>query len=141
MNPNHLLKEELQYELLVRGINSDSDVHTLRKLFRAVVADKVPCDLRNLTTHSVEELYELVVNIDIGVAGPDCATGGGIDPAGTAFPDASRTSEGTLAAFDGVGHQRIGLHELETSTSTRPARRHRNQPPQDGRGRSYESGK
>jgi len=62
MNPNYLLKEELRYELLVQGINSDSDVHTLRKLFRAVVADKVPCDLCNLSTQSVKELYELVVN-------------------------------------------------------------------------------
>jgi len=40
-NPNYLLKDELLYELLVRGISSDSDVHTLRKLFRAVVTDKV----------------------------------------------------------------------------------------------------
>ena len=52
---SYLLKEGLRYELLVRGINSDSDVHTSRRLFRAVVTDKVPCDLRNLTIQSVEE--------------------------------------------------------------------------------------
>ena len=62
MNPNHLLKDELLYELLVRGISSDSDVHTLRKLFRAVVTDKVVCDVRNLTTLSVEELFESTDN-------------------------------------------------------------------------------
>ena len=49
-------------ELQVRGISSDSDVHTLRKLFRAVVTDKVPCDVRNLTTRSVEELFETIHN-------------------------------------------------------------------------------
>ena len=62
MNPNYLLKDELLYELLVRRISSDSDVHTLRKLFHAVVTDKVTCDVRNLTTLSVEELFEAVDN-------------------------------------------------------------------------------
>ena len=58
----YLLKDELQYELFVRGINSDSDVQTLRKLFRSVVAESLPVDLRNLSTQCVEELYECVVN-------------------------------------------------------------------------------
>ena len=62
MNPNYLLKDELQYELFVLGPNSDSDFQTLRKLFRSVVAEKVPVDLYNLNTESVEELYECVVN-------------------------------------------------------------------------------
>ena len=62
MNPNYLLKDELLYELLVRGISSDSDVHTLRKLFRAGVTDKVTCDVRNLTTLRVEELFQAVDN-------------------------------------------------------------------------------
>ena len=62
MNPNHLPKEELQYELSVRRISSDSNVQALRKLFRSVVAERVPFDLRNLSTQSVEELYECVVN-------------------------------------------------------------------------------
>jgi len=56
------LKDELQYELSVQGISSDSDVQTLRKLFRSVVAEKVPVYLRNLSTQSVEELYECVAN-------------------------------------------------------------------------------
>ena len=51
-----LPRDELLYELLVRGISSSSDVHTLRKLFRAVRTDKVPCYVRNLTHRSVEEL-------------------------------------------------------------------------------------
>jgi len=55
MNPNYLLKDELQYELSARGISGDSDVQTLRKLFRSLVAEKVPVDLRNLSTQSVEE--------------------------------------------------------------------------------------
>ena len=62
MNPNNLLRGELVYELLVTGISSDSDFHTLCKLFRAVVTDKVPCNVRNLTTHSVEELFESIYN-------------------------------------------------------------------------------
>jgi len=62
MNPNYLLKGVLQYELFVRGINSDSDVQTLRKLFRSVVAEILPVDLRNLSIQCVEEPYECVVN-------------------------------------------------------------------------------
>jgi len=65
MNPNHLLKDELQYELSARGISSDSDVQTLRRLFRSVVAEKLPVDLRNLSTQSVEELYECAVNMTL----------------------------------------------------------------------------
>jgi len=62
MNPNYQLKDELPYKLFVRGINSDSDVQTLRKLLRSVVAESLPVDLRNLSTQCVEELYECVVN-------------------------------------------------------------------------------
>ena len=62
MNRNYLLKDELQYELSARGISSESDVQTLRKLFRSILGERVPVDLRNLSTQSVEELYEYVVN-------------------------------------------------------------------------------
>ena len=62
MNPKYLLKDELQCELSVLGSSSDRDVGMLRKLFRSIVAERVPVDLRNLSTHSVEELYECVVN-------------------------------------------------------------------------------
>jgi len=62
MNRNFLLKDELQYELSARGISSDSDVQTLRKLFRSVEAEEVQVDLLNLSTQCVEDLYECVVN-------------------------------------------------------------------------------
>ena len=60
MNPNYLLKDELQYELSVRGISGDSDVQTLRELFRSVVAEKVQVDLRNLSTQSVEDFTNVL---------------------------------------------------------------------------------
>jgi len=62
MNPNYPLKDDLQYELSARGISSDSVAQTLRKLFRSLVAEKVPVDLRNLSTQSLEELYECAAN-------------------------------------------------------------------------------
>jgi hypothetical protein len=57
MNPNFLLKDELQYELKIRGINSEADIQTLRKLFRSVVAEGLPIDLCNLYSLSVEEPF------------------------------------------------------------------------------------
>ena len=65
MNRNYLLKDELQYEVCARGISSVSDVQTLRKLFRSLVTEKVPVDLRNLSTQSVEELHECVANMTL----------------------------------------------------------------------------
>ena len=62
MNPNFLLKDELQYELKIRGINSEADVQTLRKLFRSVVAEGLPSDLCNLYSLSVEELFGSVAS-------------------------------------------------------------------------------
>jgi len=62
MNPNHQLKDKLQYELSVRGISRDSDVQTLHKLFRSVLAEKFPVDLCNLSTPSVQGLLDCVVN-------------------------------------------------------------------------------
>jgi len=53
MNRNYLLKDELQYEISARVFSSDSDVQTLLKLFRSLVAEKLPVDLRNLNTQSV----------------------------------------------------------------------------------------
>jgi hypothetical protein len=38
MNPNYLYKDELLYELAIRGIVSEADVPALRKLFWAVIA-------------------------------------------------------------------------------------------------------
>jgi hypothetical protein len=57
MNPNFFLKAELQYELGVRGIRSDDNVQTLRKLFRSVVSRDLPVELRYLHSLGIEELY------------------------------------------------------------------------------------
>jgi len=48
MNPNFLLKDEVLYELGIRGITSDADVHTLRKLFQSVAAEDLPVDSKKL---------------------------------------------------------------------------------------------
>ena len=42
MNPNFLLKDELLYELGIRGIHSDADTLGLRKLFRSIGARDLP---------------------------------------------------------------------------------------------------
>ena len=65
---------------------------------------------------------------DIGVAGPDYATEVLIGPAHAALPDSTVSPEETLAAVEGVGHQCVGHHNLEVSTSTWSAGQHRNQP-------------
>ena len=62
MNTNFLLKDELQYELNIRGINSEADVQTLRKLFRSVVAEGLRIDLCNLYSLSVEEIFVCVAS-------------------------------------------------------------------------------
>jgi hypothetical protein len=48
MNPNYLLKEELEYKLSIRGIYSQGDVQLLRKNFRSVMSEDVPIKLENL---------------------------------------------------------------------------------------------
>jgi hypothetical protein len=52
MNPIYLAKDELLYELHVRGVNSDSDATALRKLFRTVVTRGLAVDI-SLSDHSV----------------------------------------------------------------------------------------
>lgn len=72
MNPNFLHKDELAYELEVRGISSKGDTALLRKLFRAL--DKTEVEIQQEYLKSVEladwfsvieskvcELYRLVV--------------------------------------------------------------------------------
>jgi len=61
MNPNFLLKDELQYELKICGINSEANIQTLHKLFRSVV-----CNLYSL---SVEELFGCVVSKTVELQG------------------------------------------------------------------------
>jgi hypothetical protein len=62
MNPNILLKDDLQYELGIHGISSDVDVQTLRKLFRSMVSMDLPVELSNLISLSVEDLYGSVAS-------------------------------------------------------------------------------
>ena len=117
MNPNYLLKDEFQYELSARGISTDSDVHLLRRLFRSLVAEKVPVDLRNLRTPSVEELYERIVNKTLELQVLITQQKSELALLTPRFR--TRLSpEWTLAAFDGVGPQSVGHHDLEVSTST-----------------------
>jgi hypothetical protein len=45
MNPNYLLKDELLYQLGIRGITSEGDIDSLRKLFRSSVARNLPINV------------------------------------------------------------------------------------------------
>ena len=62
MNPNFLLKDEILYELGIRGISSDADVQTLRRLFRSAVAEGLPVDLSKVSSLSIEDLYASTVS-------------------------------------------------------------------------------
>ena len=57
MNPNYMNKEELIYELSLRGINTDAEVQWLRKLFRTVVGRDIVPEARHLRGWDVNELY------------------------------------------------------------------------------------
>lgn len=57
MNPNYLLRDELQYELASRGLNSSGDVQFLRKILRVVLADGVPSLASYLAQSSFDDLY------------------------------------------------------------------------------------
>jgi hypothetical protein len=57
INPNYLLRNELQYELASRGLNSSGDVQFLRKIFRVVQADGVPSLAIYLAQGSFEDMY------------------------------------------------------------------------------------
>jgi hypothetical protein len=51
MNPNYLRREEIEYELRVRGLNVTGDVNLLRKVSRSVVTEMVSVNLENLGGH------------------------------------------------------------------------------------------
>jgi len=57
MNPNHLTKAELLYELGIRGIDTLADTLQLRKLFRKLVTRELPLQFSYLTSGATEELY------------------------------------------------------------------------------------
>jgi hypothetical protein len=60
MNPNYLFKDELFYELKIRGISSDGDALELRKKLRSVIFRDVDFQWEYLTSVSVDELYSCV---------------------------------------------------------------------------------
>ena len=60
MNPNFLLKDELVYELGIRGIYSDADTLGLRKLFRSIGARDLPLRFDYFDSRGVEEWYSIV---------------------------------------------------------------------------------
>jgi len=62
MNPNYLTKDELLYELGIRGIDSGADTHSLRKLFRSIANRDLPLNVSYLTSASIEALYLCVFN-------------------------------------------------------------------------------
>jgi pullulanase/glycogen debranching enzyme len=51
------LRDEVRYELCIRGVSSESDVQTLRKLLSTVVTENVPVDLKHLKNLGIVELY------------------------------------------------------------------------------------
>src|SRR5215471_14166845 len=57
MNPNYLTKDELSYELGIRGIVSCADTHNLRKLFRNNITRDLPLQYSYLTSGPIEGLY------------------------------------------------------------------------------------
>jgi hypothetical protein len=61
LNPNYLLKDELQYELLIRSIKSEAEVQTLRTLFRTAVIENVAVNLNEMSELYVQELYQTIV--------------------------------------------------------------------------------
>jgi len=57
MNPNYSSKEELIYELSLRGINTDGEFQCLRQLFRTVEVRYAVPEARRLRGWDVNELY------------------------------------------------------------------------------------
>jgi len=57
MNPNHLTKDELLYELGIRGIDTVVDTLSLRRLFRKFLTRDLPLQFSYLTSGATEGLY------------------------------------------------------------------------------------
>jgi hypothetical protein len=69
MNSNYLLRDELLYELGIRGITSEVEIHSLRKLFRSVVARDIPVEVSYLKGAKEEELYERLLSKTLELQG------------------------------------------------------------------------
>jgi hypothetical protein len=82
MNTNYLLKDELLYELGIRGIVSEADVPALRKLFRTVIAEGVLVQISKLHATNVNELYAQIISktnelqslVALASSEPSCVT-------------------------------------------------------------------
>ena len=61
MNLNYLLKDELQYELRVRGIKSDAQLQTLRKSLRSAISEGVVVNLNAITRKDIPDFLQAVV--------------------------------------------------------------------------------
>jgi hypothetical protein len=60
MNPNFLLKDELLYELGIRGISSRADTSSLRKTFRTVCSRELSWHFEYLESATAEDWVSLV---------------------------------------------------------------------------------
>lgn len=60
MNPNYLLRDELLYELVIRGVNSAGDVHLLCRLCRSVLVEDIPVTPANVACLETVELLGLI---------------------------------------------------------------------------------
>ena len=60
MNPNFFFKDELLYELGIRGIHSDAHTLGLRKLLRTIASRELPLQFDYLNSRCVEERYSIV---------------------------------------------------------------------------------
>jgi hypothetical protein len=61
MNPNHLLKDELEYELRVRGIVGAGEVYLLRKQLRQAISSCYPALPEKFLTGDVREDFGICV--------------------------------------------------------------------------------
>jgi hypothetical protein len=57
MNPNYLINEEVEYILRTRGIQSDVDLHLLRKFFGSVMSVAIPIKFENLGEVNLQGLW------------------------------------------------------------------------------------
>jgi hypothetical protein len=60
MNPNFLLKDELVYELAIRGITSEGDTSLLRKLFRSIDTTEVQIQQEFFKSVSLDNWFSVI---------------------------------------------------------------------------------
>jgi hypothetical protein len=120
MNPNFLLKDELLCELGIRGISSDADVQTLRRLFRSVVSEELAVDVSKVGSLGVEELYASTVSKIVELQN-QLTTEVGLAFHAT-FSNSRLSFEWTAGSFDKLGRVPIKHHNVALPRITRPTR-------------------